>query len=82
MCDVTRRCLLSVRRCPVPARCSALSDKADLTEAAARLFAGFRHLDADAAALGLTRIAVMPVPNHGLGRAINDRMCRAAKRRA
>ena len=59
-----------------------LSDKADLTEAAARLFAGFRHLDAEAAALGLARIAVMPVPNRGLGRALNDRMCRAAKRPA
>ena len=59
-----------------------LSHKADLTEAAARLFAGFRHLDAEAAALGLTRIAVMPVPNRGLGRALNDRMCRAATRRA
>jgi L-threonylcarbamoyladenylate synthase len=59
-----------------------LSHKADLTEAAARFFAGFRHLDADAATLGLTRIAVMSVPNRGLGRALNDRMCRAAKRRA
>ena len=59
-----------------------LSHKADLTEAAARLFAGFRHLDAEAAALGLARIAVMSVPNRGLGRALNDRMCRAAKRRA
>jgi L-threonylcarbamoyladenylate synthase len=59
-----------------------LSHRADLTEAAARFFAGFRRLDAEAAALGLTRIAVMSVPNHGLGRALNDRMCRAAKRRA
>lgn len=54
-----------------------LSDKADLTEAAASLFAGLRRLDAEAAALGLKRIAVMPVPNHGLGRAINDRLRRA-----
>ena len=59
-----------------------LSHKADLTEAAARLFTGFRHLDAEAAALGLARIAVMSVPNRGLGRALNDRMCRAAKRPA
>jgi L-threonylcarbamoyladenylate synthase len=58
-----------------------LSHKSDLTEAAARLFAGFRHLDAEAAKLGLARIAVMSVPNRGLGRALNDRMCRAAKRR-
>jgi L-threonylcarbamoyladenylate synthase len=55
-----------------------LSDTADLTEAAGRLFAGLRQLDADAAALGLVRIAVMPVPEHGIGRAINDRLRRAA----
>jgi L-threonylcarbamoyladenylate synthase len=55
-----------------------LSDTADLTEAAARLFAGIRRLDQDAAALGLARIAVMPVPECGLGRAINDRLRRAA----
>jgi L-threonylcarbamoyladenylate synthase len=55
-----------------------LSDDADLTEAAARLFAGLRQLDAEAARLGLTRIAVMPVPDCGLGRAINDRLRRAA----
>jgi L-threonylcarbamoyladenylate synthase len=59
-----------------------LSDKADLTEAAARLFAGLRKLDADAAALGLARIAAMSVPNRGLGRAINDRLRRAATPRA
>jgi L-threonylcarbamoyladenylate synthase len=56
----------------------SLSNRADLTEAAARLFAGLRRLDADAAALALTRIAVMPVPDCGLGRAINDRLRRAA----
>jgi L-threonylcarbamoyladenylate synthase len=55
-----------------------LSCKADLTEAAARLFAGLRQLDADAAALGLTQIAAMSVPDRGLGRAINDRLRRAA----
>jgi L-threonylcarbamoyladenylate synthase len=55
-----------------------LSRKADLTEAAARLFAGLRQLDAGAAALGLTQIAVMSVPDRGLGRAINDRLRRAA----
>jgi L-threonylcarbamoyladenylate synthase len=55
-----------------------LSDAADLTEAAARLFAGVRTLDENAAALGLERIAVMPVPEEGIGRAINDRLRRAA----
>jgi L-threonylcarbamoyladenylate synthase len=58
-----------------------LSNKADLTEAAARLFAGLRQLDADAAACGLRRIAVMAVPNRDLGRAINDRLRRAASPR-
>ncbi len=58
-----------------------LSDRADLTEAAARLFAGLRRLDTEAAALRLARIAVMPVPHHGLGRAINDRLRRAAEPR-
>jgi L-threonylcarbamoyladenylate synthase len=55
-----------------------LSDTADLTEAAGRLFSGLRHLDKDAAALRLVRIAVMPVPEHGIGHAINDRLRRAA----
>jgi L-threonylcarbamoyladenylate synthase len=55
-----------------------LSERGDLTEAAARLFAGLRWLDAEAARGGLTRIAVMPVPDTGLGLAINDRLRRAA----
>lgn len=50
-----------------------LSPTGDLTEAAANLF---RHLHAlDRAA---RPIAVAPVPDHGLGRAINDRLRRAA----
>jgi L-threonylcarbamoyladenylate synthase len=55
-----------------------MSERGDLTEAAARLFAGLRWLDAEAARLGLARIAVMPVPDTGLGLAINDRLRRAA----
>jgi L-threonylcarbamoyladenylate synthase len=55
-----------------------LSESSDLTEAAARLFAGMRTLDEGAVAHGLERIAVMPVPEHGIGRAINDRLRRAA----
>jgi L-threonylcarbamoyladenylate synthase len=55
-----------------------LSERADLTEAAARLFAGLRILDAEGRRLGLTRIAAMPVPHEGLGEAINDRLTRAA----
>jgi len=50
----------------------------DLIEAAANLFSGLRALDAEAARLGLRRIAVMPIPETGLGLAINDRLQRAA----
>jgi L-threonylcarbamoyladenylate synthase len=59
-----------------------LSAAADLTEAAANLFSSLRALDADAALRGLVRIAVMTVPEHGLGRAINDRLRRAAAPRS
>jgi L-threonylcarbamoyladenylate synthase len=51
-----------------------LSARGDLTEAAANLFAGLRALDAT----GCAAIAVMPIPHHGLGSAINDRLRRAA----
>jgi L-threonylcarbamoyladenylate synthase len=51
-----------------------LSRSGDLTEAAANLFAMLRRLDRPA----FTGIAVMPIPEHGLGRAINDRLRRAA----
>jgi len=55
-----------------------LSASRDLTEAAANLFVGLRALDAEVARLKLAGIAVMPVPEHGLGLAINDRLRRAA----
>jgi L-threonylcarbamoyladenylate synthase len=55
-----------------------LSDAGDLAEAASRLFGGLRWLDAEAARLGLVRIAAMAVPATGLGLAINDRLQRAA----
>jgi len=51
-----------------------LSPAGDLVEAAANLF---RHLHALEAS-GARAIAVMPVPEQGLGRAINDRLRRAA----
>jgi L-threonylcarbamoyladenylate synthase len=51
-----------------------LSGRGDLHEAAANLFGYLRALDASAA----RAIAVMPVPHHGLGEAINDRLRRAA----
>ena len=55
-----------------------LSAHGDLVEAAANLFATLRAADALAAARGTARIAVAPVPETGLGRAINDRLRRAA----
>jgi len=53
-----------------------LSDSGDLIEAAANLFHLLRAADALAGQGG--RIAVAPIPEHGLGRAINDRLRRAA----
>lgn len=51
-----------------------LSPRGDLVEAAANLFRHLRDLDTR----GATTIAVMPIPNDGLGEAINDRLRRAA----
>ena len=51
-----------------------LSQTGDLVEAAANLFAHLRALDC----LGARGIAVMPIPDHDLGEAINDRLARAA----
>lgn len=61
----------------VPAGAAAtfnLSPRGDLAEAAANLFWALRKLDQPCFA----RIAVMPIPERGLGRAINDRLRRAA----
>jgi L-threonylcarbamoyladenylate synthase len=55
-----------------------LSVDGDTTEAASRLFEGLRWLDIEGTRLGLGRIAAMPVPDDGLGLAINDRLRRAA----
>ena len=51
-----------------------LSATGDLIEAAANLFAALRTLDQS----GSHRIAVMPIPEQGLGEGINDRLRRAA----
>jgi L-threonylcarbamoyladenylate synthase len=53
---------------------ASLSASADLAQAAARLF-DLLHM---AQASGRAGIAVAPVPHHGLGLAINDRLARAA----
>ncbi|MET0360478.1 MAG: L-threonylcarbamoyladenylate synthase [Sphingobium sp.] len=51
-----------------------LSTTGDLMEAAANLFAALHLADASAA----TAIAVAPIPRSGIGKAINDRLARAA----
>ncbi|ADZ71716.1 L-threonylcarbamoyladenylate synthase [Polymorphum gilvum] len=51
-----------------------LSPTGDLAEAAATLFSALRRLDASGAAT----ICVQPIPDGGLGEAINDRLRRAA----
>lgn len=53
-----------------------LSETGDMVEAAANLFHILREADALAGPVG--RIAFAPVPETGLGRAINDRLRRAA----
>ena len=51
-----------------------LSARSNVDEAAANLFGYLRTLDL----AGARAIAVMPIPHHGLGEAINDRLRRAA----
>lgn len=60
-------------------RCASifqLSETGDPVEAAARLYAGLRSLDAQ----GLDVILASPLPEAGLGIAVNDRLRRAASR--
>ena len=59
-----------------PAAAANLSPAGDVVEAAANLFAMLRALDRP----DYRAIAVMPIPESGLGRAINDRLRRAAAR--
>lgn len=71
--------LLAFGGAPVPGAEQAaavlnLSERGDVVEAAVNLFAHLRALDG----MGARSIAVMPVPNEGLGEAINDRLRRAA----
>lgn len=51
-----------------------LSPSSDLAEAAANLFDMLKRADR----VGASGIAVTPIPGHGLGEAINDRLVRAA----
>jgi L-threonylcarbamoyladenylate synthase len=59
-----------------PATPLNLSPTGDLVEAAANLFHMLRDADRRAGPTG--RIAVAPIPETGIGRAINDRLARAA----
>ncbi|MEU8259660.1 L-threonylcarbamoyladenylate synthase [Micromonospora sp. NPDC048999] len=72
------RCgFLAFREPPVAGAWAAvevLSPEGDLTAAAARLFDALHRLDA----AGVTEIVAEPVPDVGVGRAINDRLRRAA----
>jgi L-threonylcarbamoyladenylate synthase len=56
---------------------NTLSASGDLTEAAAQLFDALHRADGS----GARAIAVAPIPDHGLGEAINDRLSRAAAAR-
>ena len=53
-----------------------LQEASRMPEAASNLFSMLRALDRTSA----DAIAVMPIPNHGLGEAINDRLDRATVR--
>ena len=75
----TRRCSPSAVTCPRVRRSPSISaPSGNLEEAAARLFAALRELDQ----AGAAAIAVMPIPDHGLGEAINDRSACGLQRAA
>ncbi len=57
-----------------PPDAANLSASGDTVEAAANLYRMLRELDAT----GVETIAVMPIPEEGLGEAVNDRLRRAA----
>ena len=63
---------------PQPDLTLNLSPDGNVEEAARRLFASLRQLDQAANKQGLTGIAVAPLPEAGLGRALKDRLRRAA----
>lgn len=67
--------VLAWNQCPKGLRLvKVLSEAGDLREAAARLFAHLRALDRS----GARRIVAEPVPGHGLGAAIRDRLAKAS----
>lgn len=69
--------LLTLQKSPVEDafyRVETLSESGDLSEAACNLFSALKRLDAS----GVDAIVATRVPDIGLGRAINDRLMRAA----
>jgi L-threonylcarbamoyladenylate synthase len=73
-----RACLAFRAVPPGYAAGEALSPDGDLVVAAARLFEALHRLDAAARERGLVEIVAEPVPEVGLGRAVLDRLRRAA----
>ena len=59
-----------------------LSESGNLQEAAANFFATLTDIDSMATLMKLDTISVAPIPNVGLGIAINDRLRRAAAKRS
>jgi len=55
-----------------------LSETSNLSEAAQNLFSMLNDMDEIASNKGLNSIAISPIPNFGIGLAINDRLTRAA----
>ncbi|MBK8948844.1 MAG: hypothetical protein IPM68_08285, partial [Flavobacteriales bacterium] len=66
--------VISFQREYLAHRCEVLSESGDLAEAARHLFAVLRELDGSDCAV----IVAEEFPEEGLGRAINDRLRRAA----
>jgi L-threonylcarbamoyladenylate synthase len=54
--------------------CLILSPTKNLFQACFLLYSGLRYLDSQ----GVKNIQVMPIPNEGVGMAINDRLKRAS----
>ena len=55
-----------------------LSQKGSLSEAASNLFSSLTDIDLMAELMKISTVSVAPIPNFGLGGAINDRLRRAA----
>lgn len=66
----------SLKTEPGTTRVLDLSPTGDLAEAARNLYAYLYRLDQQ----GYDSLAVAPIPREGMGAAINDRLCRAARR--